>query len=67
VKYDALKDFDPITVVAETPYLLVVSPGLPYAGSLKESSPQRRRSRASSTSARPATAAVRTCRASSSS
>jgi len=36
VKYDALRDFDPITVVAETPYLLVVNPGLPYAGSLKE-------------------------------
>ena len=35
-KYDALKDFDPITVVAETPYLLVVNPGLPYVGSLKE-------------------------------
>jgi tripartite-type tricarboxylate transporter receptor subunit TctC len=34
--YDALKDFDPITVVAETPYILVVNPGLPYAGSLKE-------------------------------
>jgi tripartite-type tricarboxylate transporter receptor subunit TctC len=36
VKYDALKDFDPVTVVAETPYLLVVNPGVPYAGSLKE-------------------------------
>jgi len=35
-KYDPLKDFDPITVVAETPYLLVVNPTLPYAGSLKE-------------------------------
>jgi tripartite-type tricarboxylate transporter receptor subunit TctC len=35
-KYDALKDFDPVTVVAETPYLLVVNPGVPYAGSLKE-------------------------------
>ena len=35
-KYDPLKDFDPITVVAETPYLLVVNPSLPYAGSLKE-------------------------------
>ncbi len=35
-KYDPLKDFDPITVVAETPYLLVVNPALPYAGSLKE-------------------------------
>ena len=35
-KYDPLKDFEPITVVAETPYLLVVNPSLPYAGSLKE-------------------------------
>jgi tripartite-type tricarboxylate transporter receptor subunit TctC len=35
-KYDPLKDFDPITVVAETPYLLVVNPALPYAGSLKD-------------------------------
>ncbi|MGH9577589.1 MAG: Bug family tripartite tricarboxylate transporter substrate binding protein, partial [Terriglobales bacterium] len=35
-KYDPLKDFDPITVVAETPYLLVVNPGLPYAGNLKD-------------------------------
>jgi tripartite-type tricarboxylate transporter receptor subunit TctC len=35
-KYDPLKDFDPITVVAETPYVLVVNPALPYAGSLKE-------------------------------
>jgi len=35
-KYDALKDFDPVTVVGEAPYLLVVSPGLPYAGSLKD-------------------------------
>lgn len=35
-KYDPLKDFDPITVVAQTPYLLVVNPALPYAGSLKE-------------------------------
>ena len=36
VRYDALKDFDPVTVVAETPYLLVVYPNLPYAKSLKE-------------------------------
>jgi tripartite-type tricarboxylate transporter receptor subunit TctC len=36
VKYDPLKDFDPITVVAETPYLLVVNPALPYAGSISE-------------------------------
>jgi tripartite-type tricarboxylate transporter receptor subunit TctC len=35
-KYDPLKDFDPITVVAETPYVLVVNPALPYAGSLAE-------------------------------
>jgi tripartite-type tricarboxylate transporter receptor subunit TctC len=36
IKYDPVKDFDPITVVAETPYVLVVNPALPYAGSLKE-------------------------------
>lgn len=35
-KYDPLKDFDPVTVVAETPYLLVVNPALPYAGSVKD-------------------------------
>jgi tripartite-type tricarboxylate transporter receptor subunit TctC len=35
-RYDPLKDFDPITVVAETPYVLVVNPALPYAGSLAE-------------------------------
>ncbi len=35
-KYDPLKDFDPISVVAETPYLLVVNPSLPYASGLKE-------------------------------
>jgi tripartite-type tricarboxylate transporter receptor subunit TctC len=35
-KYDPLKDFDPITVVAETPYVLVVNPALPYSGSLAE-------------------------------
>jgi tripartite-type tricarboxylate transporter receptor subunit TctC len=35
-KYDALKDFDPISVVAETPYILVVNPGLPYAASLND-------------------------------
>lgn len=29
-KYDALKDFDPVTDVADTPYLLVVQPGSPY-------------------------------------
>jgi tripartite-type tricarboxylate transporter receptor subunit TctC len=28
-KYDPLKDFDPISVVAETPYLLVVNPRCP--------------------------------------
>ena len=36
IKYDAVRDFDPITVVAETPYLLVVNPALPYAGNLKD-------------------------------
>lgn len=35
-KYDALKSFDPVSVVAEAPYILVVNPTLPYAGSLKE-------------------------------
>ena len=34
--YDPIKDFDPVTVVAETPYILVVNAGLPYARSLKE-------------------------------
>jgi tripartite-type tricarboxylate transporter receptor subunit TctC len=35
LKYDAVKDFDPITLVASTPYLLVVHPSL-KAVSLKE-------------------------------
>jgi tripartite-type tricarboxylate transporter receptor subunit TctC len=35
-RYDALNDFEPISVVASTPYILVVNPALPYAGSLKE-------------------------------
>ena len=35
-KYDALKDFEPISVIAETPYILVVTPGLPHTASLKE-------------------------------
>lgn len=35
-KYDAAKDFAPITVVADTPYILAVNPGLPYSGSLKD-------------------------------
>lgn len=34
--YDPIKDFDPVTVVAETPYLLVVHANLPYVGSVKE-------------------------------
>ncbi|HEX2829779.1 MAG TPA: tripartite tricarboxylate transporter substrate binding protein [Burkholderiales bacterium] len=34
--YDPLKDFDPVTVVAETPYILVVSSSLPYATSIKD-------------------------------
>jgi len=34
--YDPLKDFDPISVVAETPYLLIVHANLPYVGSLKD-------------------------------
>lgn len=35
-KYDPLKDFDPISVVADTPYILAVNPALPYATSLKD-------------------------------
>lgn len=35
-KYDPLKDFEPITVVAQTPYVLVVNPALTYAASLKD-------------------------------
>ena len=35
-KYDALKDFDPISVIAGTPYILVVNPGLPYVKTLKD-------------------------------
>ena len=35
LKYDPLKDFEPITLVATTPYLLVVHPGV-KANSLKE-------------------------------
>ena len=35
-KYNALKDFDPVSVIAETPFLLVVNPGLPYAANLKD-------------------------------
>ncbi|MEN3353241.1 MAG: hypothetical protein V7640_1399 [Betaproteobacteria bacterium] len=35
-KYDPIRDFDPITVVADTPYILAVNPGLPYVGSLKD-------------------------------
>jgi tripartite-type tricarboxylate transporter receptor subunit TctC len=34
--YDPLKDFDPVTVIAETPYILIVNPALPYVGSLKD-------------------------------
>jgi len=35
-RYDALNDFEPISVVASTPYILVANPALPYAGSLKD-------------------------------
>jgi tripartite-type tricarboxylate transporter receptor subunit TctC len=34
--YDPLRDFDPVTVIAETPYILVVNANLPYAGSIRE-------------------------------
>jgi len=35
-KYDPVKDFDPVSVVCETPYMLAVNPGLPYAASVKD-------------------------------
>ena len=35
-QYDAMKDFDPIMVVCETPYVLVVPPNAPYSTSLKD-------------------------------
>jgi tripartite-type tricarboxylate transporter receptor subunit TctC len=35
IKYDPIKDFDPITLVASTPYLLVVNPAV-KANTLKE-------------------------------
>lgn len=35
-KYDALKDFDPVSVIAETPYILAVTPSLPFAASVKD-------------------------------
>ncbi|MFN7084990.1 MAG: Bug family tripartite tricarboxylate transporter substrate binding protein, partial [Burkholderiales bacterium] len=35
LKYDAIRDFEPITLVASTPYLLVVHPGV-KANTLKE-------------------------------
>ena len=35
LKYDPIKDFEPLTLVATTPYLLVVNPGV-KANSLKE-------------------------------
>jgi tripartite-type tricarboxylate transporter receptor subunit TctC len=34
--YDPVKDFDPVMVVAETPYIIVVNPRLPYAASIKD-------------------------------
>ena len=34
--YDPMKDFDPVTVIAETPYVLVVNASLPFAGSVKD-------------------------------
>jgi tripartite-type tricarboxylate transporter receptor subunit TctC len=34
--YDPLQDFAPVSVVAETPYLLIAHAALPYAASLKE-------------------------------
>ena len=35
-KYDPGKAFDPVTVVADTPYIIAVNPTLPYTGSLKD-------------------------------
>ena len=35
-KYDALKDFEPVSVIAETPYLLVANPTQAHTASLKE-------------------------------
>src|SRR4029079_9235943 len=35
LKYDPIRDFEPLTLVATTPYLLVVNPGV-KANSLKE-------------------------------
>lgn len=35
-QYDPLRNFEPITVVADTPYILAANPGLPYAGTLKD-------------------------------
>ena len=35
-QYDAMKDFDPISVIAQTPYILVVNPALPFVGSLRD-------------------------------
>jgi len=35
-KYDPVKDFDPVTVVADTPYILAANATLPYTGSLKD-------------------------------
>jgi tripartite-type tricarboxylate transporter receptor subunit TctC len=34
--YDPIKGFDPVMVVAETPYIIVVNPGLPYVSSIKD-------------------------------
>ena len=35
-QYDPVKDFDPVSVVAGTPYILIANPALPYAGNLKD-------------------------------
>ena len=35
-KYDPLKDFEPVSVIAETPYILVAQPNIPGGGTLKE-------------------------------
>ena len=65
IPYDTLRDFAAITTVAITPELIAIHPSLP-ARSLKELVALANRSRASSTSRRPATAGCRILRSSSS-
>ena len=57
--YDPLKDFAPITLLGDQPYLLVVHPSVP-AKSVKEFIALPGRARASSPTRRPATAVAHT-------